>query len=138
MVSVTLAALAAIGQLTPGVLLALTFLGGAGSGVTAPAWQAMIPDLVSRTQIRAASVLGSVSVNVGRAVGPALAGLLIAGIGVAPVFALNAASFIVFAGVLLWAHRRPHRTLHRGASDSCRRCAPGAATCAGHRSCAAS
>ena len=105
-VSVTLAALAATGQLTPGVLLALTFLGGAGSGLTAPAWQAMIPDLVSRTQIRAASVLGSVSVNVGRAVGPALAGLLIAGIGVAPVFALNAASFVFFAGVLLWAHLR--------------------------------
>ena len=103
-VSVTLAALAAIGQLTPGVLLLLTFLGGAGSGVTAPAWQAMIPDLVPRTQIRAASVLGSVSVNVGRVVGPALAGLLIAGIGVAPVFALNAASFVFFAGVLLWAH----------------------------------
>jgi MFS family permease len=103
-VSVTLAALAAVGQLTPGVLLALTFLGGAGSGVTAPAWQAMIPDLVPRTEIRAASVLGSVSVNMGRVVGPALAGLLIAAIGVAPVFALNAASFVVFAGVLLWAH----------------------------------
>jgi MFS family permease len=103
-VSVTLAVLAAVGQLTPGVLLALTFLGGAGSGVTAPAWQAMIPDLVPRTQIRAASVLGSVSVNMGRVVGPALAGLLIAWIGVGLVFALNAASFVVFAGVLLWAH----------------------------------
>ena len=103
-VSVTLAVLAAVGQLTPGVLLALTFLGGAGSGVTAPAWQAMIPDLVPRTEIRAAAVLGSVSVNVGRVVGPALAGLLIAWIGVGFVFALNAASFVVFAGVLLWAH----------------------------------
>jgi MFS family permease len=102
-VSVTLAALAAVGQLTPGVLLALTFLGGAGNGVTAPAWLAMIPDLVPRPQIQAASVLGSVSVNVGRVVGPALAGLLIAGIGVALVFALNAASFVFFAGVLVWA-----------------------------------
>ncbi len=103
-VSVTLAALAAADQLTPGVLLLLTFLGGAGSGVTAPTWQAMIPDLVPRAEIRAAAVLGSVSVNVGRVVGPALAGLLIAGIGVAPVFALNAASFVFFAAVLLWAH----------------------------------
>ena len=103
-VSVTLAALAAVGQLTPGVLLLLTFLGGAGSGVTAPAWQAMIPDLVPRTEIRAASVLGSVSVNMGRVVGPALAGLLIAATGVGLVFALNAASFVFFAGVLLWAH----------------------------------
>src|SRR4029079_14009847 len=103
-VSVTLAALTAIGQLTPRVLLLLPFLGGAGSGVTAPAWQAMIPDLVPRAEIRAASVLGSVSVNMGRVVGPALAGLIIAAIGVAPVFALNAASFVFFAGVLLWAH----------------------------------
>lgn len=103
-VSVTLAVLAAIGQLTPGVLLLLTFLGGTGSGVTAPAWQAMIPDLVPRAEIRAAAVLGSVSVNVGRVVGPALAGLLIAAIGVGLVFALNAASFVAFAGVLLWAH----------------------------------
>jgi len=103
-VSATEAGLAVAGQLTPGLLLALTFLGGAGSGVTAPAWQAMIPDVVPRTQLRAAAVLGSVSVNIGRAVGPALAGLLIAAIGVAPVFALNAASFIAFAGVLVWAH----------------------------------
>jgi MFS family permease len=103
-VSITLAVLAAVDQLTPGVLLLLTFLGGAGSGVTAPAWQAMIPDLVPRTEIRAASVLGSLSVNVGRVVGPALAGLLIAAIGVGLVFALNAASFVLFAGVLLWAH----------------------------------
>ncbi len=103
-VGIILTVLAAIGQLTPMVLLGLTFLGGAGSGISAPAWQAMIPDLVRRTEIRAASVLGSVSVNVGRAVGPALAGILIAAIGVAPVFALNAASFVIFTGVLLWAH----------------------------------
>lgn len=103
-VGIILTVLAAIGQLSPMVLLGLTFLGGAGSGVSAPAWQAMIPDLVRRTEIRAASVLGSVSVNVGRAVGPALAGILIASIGVAPVFALNAASFVIFAGVLVRAH----------------------------------
>jgi MFS family permease len=102
-VGVILTALAAIGQLTPVVLLGLTFLGGAASGVSAPAWQAMIPDLVPRAEIRAASVLGSVSVNVGRAVGPALAGLIIAGLGVAPVFALNAASFVLFTVVLVWA-----------------------------------
>src|SRR5258706_216265 len=73
-------------------------------GATSPAWQAMTHDLGPRTEIRAASVLGSVSVNMGRVVGPALAGLLIAWIGVGLVFALNASSFVVFAGVLLWAH----------------------------------
>jgi MFS family permease len=112
-VSATEAGLMVVGQLTPGLLLLLTFLGGAGSGVTSPAWQAMIPDLVPRAQIRSASVLGSVSVNVGRAVGPALAGLLIAVLGVAPVFALNAASFIAFAGVLVWAHSNRQDTPSR-------------------------
>src|SRR5207245_2158117 len=50
-VEITLAALAVLGLLSPGLLLALTFLGGAGSGVTTPAWQAMIPDLVPRAEI---------------------------------------------------------------------------------------
>ena len=41
-------------------------------GLTAPAWQALIPDVVERAQLRSAAVLGAVSVNVGRAVGPAI------------------------------------------------------------------
>ena len=79
--------------MTPGVLLATDLPGRGSSGVTAPAWQAIIPNS-SPTEIRATAVLGSVSVNVGRVVGPALAGLLIAAIGVGLVFALNAASFV--------------------------------------------
>ncbi len=89
------------GQMTPALLLTLTFLEGAASGVTAPAWQALIPDVVERPQLRSAAVLGSVSVNVGRAIGPALAGLIIAVSGVAPVFALNALSVLLFAVVLV-------------------------------------
>src|SRR5262249_32726453 len=57
-------------------------------------------------QIRSASALGAVSVNVARAIGPAVAGLLIAQIGIAVVFGLNAATFVLFAVTLLaW---RPH------------------------------
>jgi len=77
--------LSASNELTPGMLLVLTFLDGAGAGVTAPTWQALIPDVIDRSQLRSAAVLGAVSVNVGRAVGPALAGLLIAVVGVAVV-----------------------------------------------------
>ena len=75
--------------------------------LTVPAWQALIPDLVPRSQLPSASVLGSISVNLARAVGPALAGVLIAQLGVTAVFGLNALSFAVFVIALLaW---RPFR-----------------------------
>jgi MFS family permease len=102
-VEVTLFAVTVSGHMTPGLLLALTLLGGAGAAVTAPAWQALIPDIVERAELRAAALLGSVNVNLARAIGPALAGLLIAALGVAPVFALNAGTFLLFAAVLTWA-----------------------------------
>jgi MFS family permease len=102
-VEVTLFAVTVSGHMTPGLLLALTLLGGAGAGMSAPAWQALIPDIVERAELRAAALLGSVNVNLARAIGPALAGLLIAALGVAPVFALNAGTFLLFAAVLTWA-----------------------------------
>src|SRR4051812_34063690 len=61
---------------------------GAGAAVTAPAYQALIPELVPRAQIVSAAALGSISVNLARAVGPAIAGLLISHVGVAAVFGL--------------------------------------------------
>jgi len=101
--AITLTFLTASGLITPALLLLFTFLGGLGSGVTAPTWQALIPDLLDRSQLRAAAVLGSVAVNDGRAVGPALAGVLIGFVGVASVFGVNAATYVIFALVLVWA-----------------------------------
>ena len=96
-----LAALTFAGAMPAGLLLTLTFVIGAGTAVIAPAYQSLIPDLVSREQLPAAAALGAVSMNVARAVGPALAGLLIAQVNVGAVFALNAASFLAVAVVLL-------------------------------------
>jgi MFS family permease len=75
--------------------------------VQQPAWGATLPELVPRPQLRAASSVDLISVNVSRAVGPALAGVVIAHLGGVPVvFALNAASVAVLAVALLtW--RRP-------------------------------
>ena len=95
-----LAALTAAGQMPPALLLTLTFVLGCGAALTAPAWQAVVPDLVPRSQLHAASALGSLSVNLARAVGPALAGLLVARVGPAAVFALNALSFAVFGATV--------------------------------------
>ena len=108
-VSVLLAVLTAAGQMPAALLIAFTFLLGVGTAVQLPTWGATVPELVPRTQLRAASRLDLVSVNVSRAVGPALAGVVIAQLGGVPVvFALNAASVIVLAVALLrW--RRPPR-----------------------------
>ncbi|MEH0841156.1 MFS transporter [Micromonospora sp. CPCC 205711] len=100
-VAATLTLLTATGRMPPALLLTLTFAFGVGQALTLPAWAAVIPELVPRDQVRAASALGSISVNVARAVGPATAGVLIARVGVAPVFALNAVAFGVFAVALV-------------------------------------
>ena len=108
---ILLAVLTAAGQMPPILLIAFTFLLGVGAAVQLPTWAATVPELVPRTELRAASRLDLVSVNVSRAVGPALAGVVIAHLGGVPVvFALNAASVIFLAvALLLW--RRPQRDM---------------------------
>ncbi|WP_433201207.1 MFS transporter [Dactylosporangium sp. CS-047395] len=106
-VGVLLTGLTMAGQMTPPLLLALTFGLGCGMAVTNPTYQAMIPELVPRTQLPSAAALGSISVNLARAVGPAVAGVLIAHTGVAAVFAINAATFLGFAIVLFLWRRHP-------------------------------
>jgi MFS family permease len=94
------------GQMTPPLLLGFTFLLGAASAIATPAYQALIPELVPRSQLSAAAALGSVNVNLARAIGPALAGLVIARLGVGAVFALNTVTF-VFLPLALLAWRQP-------------------------------
>src|ERR1700738_3772057 len=106
-VGILLAVLTAAGQMPPALLLAFTFALAAGLALRLPAWGATIPELVPRTQLRAASRLDLASVNVSMAIGPALAGLVIAHLGGVPVvFALNAVS-VVFLAIALLAWRRP-------------------------------
>jgi MFS family permease len=98
---VALAALTIANQMPPALLLTFTFLIGSGSVLTVPAYQALVPDLVPRAQIQSASALASISVNLARAAGPAIAGVVIARIGVGAVFALNAAMYLLFLLVLV-------------------------------------
>jgi MFS family permease len=97
-------------RMPPTLLLTLTFALGAGQALTAPAWQAVIPELVPRSQLASASALGAISMNLARAVGPAVAGVLIARTGVGVVFALNTLSFVAFA-LVLWRWRPPAATM---------------------------
>ncbi|MGV0836736.1 MFS transporter [Mycolicibacterium thermoresistibile] len=103
----TLAALTAAQLTTPTVLLTLLFLIGCGQALTAPAWQAIQPELVPREQIPAAAALTSMALNAARAVGPAIAGVLVAISGPTLVFTLNAVSFAGIVVVLLVWKRSP-------------------------------
>ena len=76
----TLAALAAIGHDPPGTLVLLAFCGGAAGSIGFPAYQAMVPDLVPKEELLAAVAMSSAQFNLGRVIGPALAGIaLVAG-----------------------------------------------------------
>ncbi|HEX5202636.1 MAG TPA: MFS transporter, partial [Actinoplanes sp.] len=102
-----LSALTAVGRMPPPLLLVFTFLFGVGQALTLPSWQAVIPEVVPRDELPSASALGAVNTNLARSAGPAVAGLLVAQIGSAAVFALNALSFGVFALVLVAWRRKP-------------------------------
>jgi MFS family permease len=105
-VAAALLSLAAVtGAITPIVLLGLTFVIGVGAAFGNPAWQATTPELVPPPLVPAASTLGGVSVNLARAVGPALGGLIVALAGPPAVFLLNAACTTVI--VIVVARWRP-------------------------------
>src|SRR5437867_1223005 len=65
------------GLMTPWMLLLMTFTGAVGVALNGPAWQAIIPELVDRSELPSAIALGSVGFNVARALGPAIGGLII-------------------------------------------------------------
>ena len=89
--------------LTPGMLLGVTFALGLGAAVSLPAWEASIPDIVGREQMASALTLDSIGINVGRALGPATAGILVALVGAWLVFLLDAVTFFaLFVAVLAW------------------------------------
>ncbi|MEM8562027.1 MAG: MFS transporter [Pseudomonadota bacterium] len=100
-VAVLMAWLVSQQAMTPVLLIAFTFLLGTGAAFIAPAWQAVVPELVPRQQLAPAIALNSMGINVSRAIGPALAGLLITVVGLSSPFFVNAVSYLVIILVLL-------------------------------------
>lgn len=104
-----LGAAAVLGALTlahetgPWMLLLLTFALGLGATMNGPAWQAIMPELVPRSDLPAAIALNSVGFNLARAVGPALGGLVVSVVSPGAAFLLNAVSFVgVMIVLYLW------------------------------------
>jgi MFS family permease len=106
-VAAGLGVLTLLGITTPWLLLAFTFLLGLGAAMNAPAWQAIVPELVSIKEIPAAVALNSVGFNISRAVGPALGGLIVAAAGAYAAFILNAVTFLGVIVVLYRWRRKP-------------------------------
>jgi MFS family permease len=108
-VAIVLSVITIGGLMTPWLLLGLTFALSAGDAVESPTWRAVLPELVPKEDLPAASALNGIEFNLARAVGPALAGALIAAAGVGAAFLVNVISFLgVIIVVARW--KRPVRT----------------------------
>jgi MFS family permease len=98
-----LSVLTLTGHTGPWTLLSLTFALGLGSTMNGPAWQAIMPELVPKSELPAAIALNSAGFNLARSVGPALGGLVVAAVGAGAAFMLNAISFVgVMIVLYLW------------------------------------
>jgi MFS family permease len=84
------------------LLLAFTFLTGAASAFAMPAWQAIVPKLVPAELLSSAIALNGVSINIARAIGPALGGFVLAAAGAVFTVGFDALSYLVVVAALLW------------------------------------
>jgi MFS family permease len=102
-VAIFLAILGSFQLLSPYVLLFCVFVIGVGFAFHAPAWSAVVPDLVADEELPSAATLGGLQLNVSGIVGPALGGVLLYFLGANWVFAVNALCFgVVIVALLQW------------------------------------
>ncbi|WP_272874646.1 MFS transporter [Roseomonas haemaphysalidis] len=109
----TVATLVATGQMRLEYLVALELASGTAASFLQPARQTLLSGIVPRADLPAAVACNSLVFNVARFIGPALAGLVIAGFGVAPAVACNAAAYTLALISMHFmrvdpAHRRGH------------------------------
>jgi MFS family permease len=101
-VAAAFALLVGMGRVSPVTLLLFMFLEGALGALSAPAYQAIVPQLVPRQELTPAVALNSVGINISRAIGPALGGALIGLFGIVVPFWIDAVSNLGVIGALLW------------------------------------
>jgi MFS family permease len=81
------------GRATPGWIAFLALLAGCGAAIGFPAWQTAVPDMVPPDEVPSAIGLSSVQWNLGRVVGPAIAGLVMSFWGITAALLCNVVSF---------------------------------------------
>lgn len=99
--------LAAVGVVDIYVLTVLAFMQGTLDGAHMPVRMTIVPNLVDRDQLQSAIAITSISFNVSRFVGPALAGLIIAIYGVATAFIVNGVSYLALIAAMIVVRLNP-------------------------------
>jgi len=99
-VAIALAVLWATGSLSVFLMGLLAFVGGTLGTLSFPAFQSMLASTVPPEDLESAVALNSLSLQVARFVGPAIAGILLASAGPTWVFGVNAVSFLGVLGAL--------------------------------------
>lgn len=112
-----LGALAAFGQVDIIVLAILSLMQGALDGAHTPVRMTIVPNLVDRDQLQSAIASTSISFNVSRFVGPAIAGLIIATFGVGAAFAVNGISYLAIIAAVSAVRLKPVGSRSKKPSD---------------------
>jgi len=94
-------AVTAAGVVTVPMIIAIALLLGCANAVDMPVRQSFVVEMVGREDVANAVALNSAMFNAARIVGPAVAGITIAVVGIAPAFLLNGLSFVAVIGALL-------------------------------------
>ena len=94
------------GVRSPLAILAIVAVSGVFAGINIPSWQSFVNDLVPRKDLLSAVTLNSLQFNAARALGPGIAGVLLASLGPSWAFFLNGVSFLFVLGALLLVRNR--------------------------------
>ncbi len=89
------------------VLTMLSLMQGVLDGAHMPVRMSIVPNLVSKNQLQSAIAITSISFNLSRFVGPAIAGIIIAKLGVAAAFTINGVSYIAFIVAMMMIRLHP-------------------------------
>jgi MFS family permease len=108
-ISALFASLLSADLVGPTLLIVFVFLVSSCAALEAPAWQAIVPELVPGEDLPAAVAANSVGVNISRAIGPAVAGILIASVGITAPFWIDAFSNAGVIAVFFWWRSRHER-----------------------------
>jgi MFS family permease len=100
--SLCLLVLSANGLQSSASLIGLTFVGGIGAALMAPTWQAIVPELVSKTDLKGAVALNGLGINIARAIGPAIGGILLAYYGASFTYGVDVISYLFVISALFW------------------------------------
>ena len=104
---VLLALLSGLGSVDIYVLCVLAFMQGILDGAHMPVRMSLVPNLVTAEQLHSAIASTSISFNLSRFFGPAIAGFIIAYLGVSAAFATNAVSYIAILAALMMVQLQP-------------------------------